>query len=213
MMMSGIDRHCARIVNASRDPRNGIRELEGKKWPAIRVFNRVIGTFTAPTSDGINSERTMQSKILFRVSILASAAAILVSSSCKKTESAAGTDTASTKPTLVTGLSKMRVADIQVGRHAGPDKRVTDATTSFAPHDTMYVAVITDGAESNATLSARWMKGAALVKEMDGTITSTGGTTVTQFHVENTAGWPTGEYTVEILLDGVSAGTKTFTVK
>ncbi len=155
----------------------------------------------------------MSPQILFRMSVVPAVPILLAAAGCKKTETTTTDTTGTASSTLVTALSRMRVTDIQLGNRAGPDHRVTNATTTFAPHDTMFVAVVTDGAESNATLAARWMQGAALLKEMEGTISASGGTTVTQFHVENTAGWPAGDYTVEILLDGVSAGTKTLTVK
>jgi hypothetical protein len=34
-----------------------------------------------------------------------------------------------------------------------------------------------------------------------------------EFHIVKKTAWPKGDYKVEILLDGVSAGTKDFTVK
>ena len=43
--------------------------------------------------------------------------------------------------------------------------------------------------------------------------TTTGGTSVTELHWVKPSGWPVGDYTVEIWLDGQSAGTRTLTVK
>ena len=40
-----------------------------------------------------------------------------------------------------------------------------------------------------------------------------GGTSVTEFHLVKASGWPTGDYTVEVWLDGQSAGTRRLTVK
>jgi hypothetical protein len=40
-----------------------------------------------------------------------------------------------------------------------------------------------------------------------------GGTSVTEFHLTKPGGWPTGDYTIEVWLDGQSAGTRTVAVR
>jgi len=129
---------------------------------------------------------------------------------CKKQEPANG---ANPPDTVAAAPAKDSVTAIQVGRHVGPDKRVTDSTTTFGAKDTMFVAVTTMGTESNAALGARWTKDADLISEMNGTVTAAGTPTVTVFHVEHTKGWPSGKYRVEIFLDGMSVGTRDLTVK
>ena len=42
---------------------------------------------------------------------------------------------------------------------------------------------------------------------------TTGGTSVTEFHWVKPGGWPVGDYTIEVWLDGQSAGTRTVTIK
>jgi hypothetical protein len=42
---------------------------------------------------------------------------------------------------------------------------------------------------------------------------STTGDANHEFHITKATAWPKGDYKVEILLDGVSAGTNDFTVK
>ena len=42
---------------------------------------------------------------------------------------------------------------------------------------------------------------------------ATGGTTATEFHVDKKSAWPKGKYTVEVMLNGASAGTKDLEVK
>jgi hypothetical protein len=50
------------------------------------------------------------------------------------------------------------------------------------------------------------------VKESSLDIAPTGDT-YHEFHIEKATAWPKGDYKVEVLLDGVSAGTKDFTIK
>ena len=153
-----------------------------------------------------------------RIAALASAFAfsVVVAACNKKDEgkvvdtTAAGTQTA----TVSVDTTPLKVSDIQVGKAIGSDKKIANQTTDFGVRDTMYVAVITDGAAKDAKLTAKWMyNGTKVVKEDSQTISPTGGTNATEFHIDKKAAWPTGKYTVEVLLNGVSAGTKDLNVK
>src|SRR5437667_10307915 len=66
---------------------------------------------------------------------------------------AAGTQTA----TVSVDTTPIRVSDIQVGKSVGTDSKVANQTTTFGVRDTMYVAVITDGAAKDAKISTKWM--------------------------------------------------------
>jgi len=123
---------------------------------------------------------------------------------------AAGTQTA----TVSVDTTPIKVSDIQVGKAIGSDKKVGNQTTDFGVRDTMYVAVITDGAAKDAKVTAKWTyNGKQVVKQDTQTISPTGGENVTEFHVDKKTAWPKGKYTVEVLLNGVSAGTKDLEVK
>jgi hypothetical protein len=136
---------------------------------------------------------------------------------CNKKNDTTLTDTTSlgtTTAIVAIDTTPVRVSDVQVGKAVGSDKKVGDQTTSFGVRDTMYVAVITDGAAKGAKLTAKWTyNGKQVVKESSQTISPTGGETVTEFHVDKKSAWPKGKYTVEVLLNGVSAGTKDLEVK
>ena len=107
----------------------------------------------------------------------------------------------------------LRVTDIALGKRVGTDKHISERTDTFDPRDTIYVSVITEGTAPSAKLTARWTyQGRQLVTQSDQTIAPTGGTTATEFHIQKPSGWPKGRYTVEILLNGVSAGTRDFRV-
>jgi hypothetical protein len=108
------------------------------------------------------------------------------------------------------------VASANLGSAVGADKKVTTATESFAPKDTIYVSVDTAGS-GTANLKAKWTfigkDGKSVpVKEDTQTIQATGPST-TEFHVSKPDGWPAGNYQVEVLLNDQVVQTKKFAVK
>jgi hypothetical protein len=107
--------------------------------------------------------------------------------------------------------SGLKVRDIAIGRAIGPDKAVTAPAAAFAPNDTIYTSVVTDGKARTATVAARWTHNGALLEETEQRIAPSG-TVISEFHVFNPSGWSPGEYRVEILLDGRSVGERTFRV-
>jgi hypothetical protein len=153
-----------------------------------------------------------------RAGALASALLLLGTiAACNKKNDTTVTDTTSlgtTSATVAVDTAPLRVSDIQVGKAVGSDKKVSDQTTSFGVRDTMYVAVITDGAAKDAKLTTKWtFNGKQVVNQSTQSISPTGGTTATEFHVNKKSAWPVGKYQVEVLLNGVSAGTKDLEVK
>ncbi len=121
---------------------------------------------------------------------------------------------ASTPPsTRTTAAGAVTVTNIDVGRSIGADRAIAEKTDDFTPSDTFYAVVHTAGASPNTTVAARWTFGDQLVTDATQTIAPTG-PAITELHVSGPAGgWPKGDYKVEILLNGSSAGTKTFRVK
>ena len=105
----------------------------------------------------------------------------------------------------------LRVNTIQLGRGLNPDNTVTGHTTRFKPTDTIYVSVLTDAAGSG-TLTARWTFAGRVVSEPEKRV-SYRGAAATEFHIQNSGGFPPGDYKVEILLDGQSIGTREFRVE
>jgi len=152
-----------------------------------------------------------------RVGALTSALLMLGAlAACNKKNDTTVTDTTSagtTTATVAVDTAPLRVSDIQTGKAIGSDKKIGDQTTSFGVRDTMYVSVITDGAAKDAKITAKWTFNGKPVKEDTQTISPTGGTTATEFHVTKKTAWPKGKYTVDVALNGVSAGTKDLEVK
>ena len=136
---------------------------------------------------------------------------------CNKKNDATVSDTTSlgtSTSTVALDTAPIRVSDIQVGKGVGSDRKIGNQTTSFGVRDTMYVAVITDGAARDAKLSTKWTyNDRQVVDESSQTISPAGGETATEFHVTKKTAWPKGKYKVEVMLNGVSAGTKDLDVK
>jgi len=115
----------------------------------------------------------------------------------------------STRPSAA---SPVTVVNVTLGKAIGGDKRVTSQTDNFAPADTVYASVDTQGAAPSAALAAKWTyQDGQTVNEETLSIAPTGPAT-TEFHVSKPGGLPAGSYKVEILLDGVSVRTATFKV-
>jgi hypothetical protein len=114
------------------------------------------------------------------------------------------------KPAVQTGV---KVTAIDVGRSVTADKTIAEKADTFRPADTFYLSVKTDGSGPSATLTARWTyEDGQVVDESTQSIAPTGGATATEFHLAKPDGWPAGEYKVEVLLNGASAGTREFKV-
>lgn len=104
------------------------------------------------------------------------------------------------------------VKGIDLGKAIGADKKVTAAATTFAPADTIYASVLTEGAAPSVTLTARWTYGdGQLVSESTQTIAPSG-PAATEFHISKPDGWPTGRYQVQVTADGKPVGTRDFEV-
>jgi hypothetical protein len=102
-------------------------------------------------------------------------------------------------------------AKIQLGRSLNPDNTVGAHTTRFKPNDTIYVSVLTVGS-GTATITARWTYAGRVVSEPRKQVHYRGDA-ATEFHLQNNAGFPAGDYDVEILLDGTSVGKRPFKVE
>jgi len=105
----------------------------------------------------------------------------------------------------------LRVTTIQTGKSLNSDKSVGNHTTRFKPDDTMFASVLTDGPGSG-TIGVRWRYAGRLVSEETKSV-SYRDHAATEFHIQNSSGFPDGEYTVEILVDGQPFATRSLKVE
>jgi hypothetical protein len=143
--------------------------------------------------------------------LLAAVAAVVLTAAfaCKKAAPAPEPTPAPAPP--APSVTALQVSEVQLGSAIGADKRVTVAATTFKPTDTIYAAVVTTGSAPSATVTARFtFQDGQLVSESSQTLSGAG---VTEFHISKPDGWPAGDYTLDVLLDGKSTGTHPFKVQ
>ena len=84
-------------------------------------------------------------------------------------------------------------------------------TTLFKPSETVYVAVQTDAAGKGA-ISVKWKFGTQVIDEPSKQVDYDGPAS-TEFHLQNSGGFPPGDYSVDVFIDGVQVGTRAFKVE
>lgn len=107
----------------------------------------------------------------------------------------------------------LRVVQIQIGRSLNADNTVAAPAYSFKPHDTIFLSVMTAG-KGSGTVSVRWTFGSRVIDEPKKQVRyAYKDTAATDFRLETAGGFPPGDYTAEVFLDGQAAGTKKFRVE
>ena len=111
-----------------------------------------------------------------------------------------------------TGCSSptLRVADIQLGRSLNADNSVREHATAFTPKDSIYISVLTAG-RGSGTLSVRWSMGSRVLDEAKKPV-SYQDAAATDFGLKSAMGFPKGDYTAEVFLDGQAVGSRKFRV-
>lgn len=147
------------------------------------------------------------------------AVALLAAVACKGRDAAppdAGAETGATGavPAADTAVSKeLTVAGVMIGKRVGENKLITEPTFEFAPADTIYVSVSTEGMPESADLSAKWLFQTGQVVDSSTQTIKPQGKENTEFHISNPKGWPVGTYNVTIYANGDSVDSKNFAVK
>lgn len=104
----------------------------------------------------------------------------------------------------------LALANIQTGRALNPDRSIASITTLFKPNETIYVSVQTTGS-APGQIGVKWMYQGRVIDEPVKPVDYNGPDS-TEFHLQNSGGFPEGDYSVEILIDGTTVGTRTFKV-
>jgi hypothetical protein len=147
------------------------------------------------------------------------AVALAAAVACKGRDAAppaAGTETGATGTATAadTAVSKeLTVAGVMIGKRLGDNKLITEPTFQFAPADTVYVSVSTQGQPESADLTAKWLFQTGQVVDSSSQTIRPSGPENTEFHISNPKGWPVGTYNVTIYADGDSVESKNFAVK
>jgi hypothetical protein len=104
----------------------------------------------------------------------------------------------------------LELANIQIGRSLNGDGSVASITTLFKPSETIYVSVQTGAGKG--VIGVKWKFGDKIVAEPTKKVDYNTGPKSTEFHLQNNGGFPPGDYSVDILIDGVQVGTRAFKV-
>ena len=108
--------------------------------------------------------------------------------------------------------SAVTVASVDLGSKVGADSRITAAGDSFAPKDSIYATVLTNGTGS-AKLDAKWTYQDGQVVHEDTKTINANGEEATSFMVSKPDGFPAGSYKLTVSLNGSQVASKDFTVK
>lgn len=134
---------------------------------------------------------------------------------CKKAETPAPSPSAAAPAEAPTSVpaAAVTVIDLQLGKALGPDKKVQTATDTFAPKDTIFAVVSTDGSAPKSVIAMKWTyQDGQTVKEDSKTIAPTGPAN-TEFSIQKPGGWPKGNYKVDVTVDGKAGQSKAFKVQ
>jgi hypothetical protein len=140
--------------------------------------------------------------------------ALCSTAACKKAEEPVATAAPTVGIPTAVPVAAVTVTDVSLGKSIGADKKVQTPTDAFAPKDTIFASVSTDGTAPAAVIHAKWtFQDGQTVKDDSRTVAVTG-PAVTEFSIQKPDGWPKGTYKVEVSVDGGAAPTsKTFRVE
>ena len=104
----------------------------------------------------------------------------------------------------------LELANIQIGRSLNQDGSVASITTLFKPSETIYLSVQTGAGKG--VIGVKWKFGDKVVAEPTKPVDYNSGPKSTEFHLQNSGGFPPGDYSVDVFIDGVQVGTRAFKV-
>jgi hypothetical protein len=108
--------------------------------------------------------------------------------------------------------TELRVSSVMIGRRIGSGNRITEPTFEFAPQDTVYVSVGTEGAGEAGPLTAAWRsQGGEILQKSSEPVPPAGENA--QFSLTQPKGLKPGTYKVIVFLGDDSVETRVFAVK
>ncbi len=147
---------------------------------------------------------------LTRLPVLAFALAALALASCGREKSVID-EPAPTPP--VSAPAPFRVTALDLGNAIDASKRIAAPASTFAPSDTIYATVLSEGTAPRVDLAAKWTYEDGQVVSESTQSLAPEGPAATEFHIARPSGWPAGKYKVEITANGATAATKEFEVR
>ena len=106
----------------------------------------------------------------------------------------------------------LTVTTIQTGKSLNSDNSIASHTTRFAPKDSIYVSVLTGARGSGMIVARLRFAGGGVINEQTKDV-SYNDQAATDFRFQAADGFPPGEYTIEVLLDGKAIDTRNVRVE
>lgn len=100
----------------------------------------------------------------------------------------------------------LNVVGIQTGKSLNSDHSVGIHAASFHPDDTMYVSVLSNG-RGKGTITVRWSLGGQVLQTLTKKV-SYNDQAATDFRFQAADGFPVGDYSIEVLVDGKTIETR-----
>jgi hypothetical protein len=108
--------------------------------------------------------------------------------------------------------AERRVSMSMIGKRLGPGNRVMEPTFQFAPQDTVFLSVATEGSVGASKITAAWRsQGGEIVQQSSEPVQDTDGSTA--FSLAQPKGLKPGTYKVVVFLGDDSVDAKVFAVK
>jgi hypothetical protein len=148
---------------------------------------------------------------LTRLPALAFALAALALAGCGREKSVIDEPAPATPP--VSAPVPFRVTALDLGNAIDASKRIASPTRTFAPSDTIYATVLSEGAAPRVDLVAKWTYQDGQVVSESTQSLAPEGPAATEFHIAMPSGWPAGKYKVEITANGAAAASTEFEVR
>jgi hypothetical protein len=126
-----------------------------------------------------------------------------------RSEETARTDSAKSMAAIP---AQRRVSMVMIGKRVGSGNRVTEPTFQFAPQDTVFISVATEGSAGPSTLTAAWRSQDGQILEQTSEPVRPVGENAA-FSLSQPKGLRPGTYKVVLFLGGDSVDAKVFAVK
>lgn len=110
-------------------------------------------------------------------------------------------------------LGDFKLVSVLLGTSLDAERIVVGDADTFAPTDKIHASVLSTGAHDGLRLSAKWLApDGSVVAETEQPLAPTTATATT-FSIANPAGWPAGEYQLQVAVNGSTLQTRTFKVE
>jgi hypothetical protein len=110
-------------------------------------------------------------------------------------------------------LGDFKLVSVLLGTSLDAERIVLGDADTFAPQDKIHASVLSTGAHDGLRLSAKWLApDGSVVAQTEQPLAPTTATATT-FSIANPAGWPAGEYQLQVAVNGSTLQTRTFKVE